>query len=174
MIDVPAHAPGPGEVAIRQTAIGVNFIDIYQRLGMYPLPFSAVLGVEGAGVIVALGSDVGGLRVGDRVAYSGAPGGAYAAERVIPVWRAVPSPATIPDELAAAGFIRGLTAYMSLTATYGLARGRRCWCMGWRAAWAACSRSGASGLEQSSSYPERGAPLRAATEQGCSRGLEPG
>jgi len=65
---------------------------------MYPLPFSAVLGVEGAGVIVALGSDVGGLRVGDRVAYSGAPGGAYAAEWVIPAWRAVPSPATVPDE----------------------------------------------------------------------------
>lgn len=123
LIDVPAHAPGPGEVAIRQTAIGVNFIDIYQRLGVYPLPLPAVLGVEGAGVIAALGSNVGGLRVGDRVAYAGAPVGAYAAERVIPAWRAVPLPAAIPDELTAAGFIRGLTAHMLLTATYRVGPG---------------------------------------------------
>lgn len=121
--DVAPRQPGPGEVAIRQTAIGVNFIDIYQRLGLYPLSLPAILGVEGAGRVTAVGQGVDGFCAGDRIAYAGAPVGAYAAERVIPAWRAIHLPAAIPDEVAAAGFIRGLTAHMLLTATYRVVPG---------------------------------------------------
>ena len=74
--------PRPDEIRLRQTAIGVNFIDIYQRSGLYPLP-DRVPGVEAAGIVTAKGSDVTGLSVGDRVAYAGGPAGAYASERII-------------------------------------------------------------------------------------------
>src|SRR6202035_4088427 len=77
------------EIRIRQTAVGVNFIDIYQRMGLYPLPPAAIPGVEAVGVVTAVGADVTSPRVGDRVAYAGAPVGAYASERNLPAWRAV-------------------------------------------------------------------------------------
>jgi NADPH2:quinone reductase len=116
--------PGVGEVLIRQTAIGVNFLDIYHRTGLYPLPTpSTVLGVEGAGIVAALGSGVSNLQVGQRVAYAGPPIGAYASERLLPAVRAIPLPPTIPDEIAATAMIKGLTAHMLLTRTYTVTRG---------------------------------------------------
>ncbi|TWC74278.1 NADPH2:quinone reductase [Rhizobium sp. SJZ105] len=118
----PPQAPGPGELRIRHEAIGVNFIDIYQRIGLYPLPLPAVLGVEGAGVIEAVGPEVGDIQVGDRVAYTGIPG-AYAATRLLPAWRAIKLPDDISTRIAAASFLRGLTAHMLLTRTYPVKRG---------------------------------------------------
>lgn len=117
MVQVPASEPGPGEVRVRHDAIGVNFIDIYQRTGLYPLPLPAVLGVEGAGRIEAVGVDVTGFAVGDRVAYAGAPVGAYATARSLPASRLVALPQAIPSRVAAASMLKGLTAHMLLTKT---------------------------------------------------------
>src|SRR3569832_748550 len=80
LVEVATPPPGPGEVLIRQRAIGLNFVDLYHRTGMYPVPLPAVLGVEAAGEIIALGAGVEGLAVGQRVAYAGALG-AYATAR---------------------------------------------------------------------------------------------
>lgn len=121
--EIAEHPPGPGEVRVRHEAIGVNFIDIYQRIGLYPLPLPAVLGVEGAGRIEALGDGVGGFAIGDRVAYAGAPVGAYATARLLPASRLVALPETIPSRLAAASMLKGLTAHMLLTRTYPVTGG---------------------------------------------------
>ncbi|MDN5000540.1 quinone oxidoreductase family protein [Bradyrhizobium sp. GCM10027634] len=115
--------PGRGEVRLRQTAIGVNFIDIYQRLGLYALPPERIPGVEAVGVVAALGSEVTGLEVGDRVAYAGTPVGAYASERNMPAWRCVKIPAGLPDELVAAAFVKGITADMLLGRVFPVGRG---------------------------------------------------
>ncbi len=112
----PLEDPGPGEIRIRHEAIGVNFLDIYHRTGLYPLPAPAIPGVEGAGVVEAVGDGVEGLSAGQRVAYAGAPG-AYAATRLLPAWRAVPLPDAVSAEVAAASLLRGLTAQMLLTRT---------------------------------------------------------
>jgi NADPH2:quinone reductase len=118
--EVVVPAPGTGEILVRQTAIGVNFIDIYLRTGLYPLSaLPAVLGIEGAGVVAAVGADVAGLRVGDRVAYAGAIG-AYATERVLPAWRAVLLPPTITDAAAASALARGMTAHMLMTRVHAV------------------------------------------------------
>ena len=114
--------PGPQEVRLRHQGIGVNFIDIYLRTGLYPLPLPGVLGVEGAGVIEAVGSSVEGLRVGDRVAYAGIPG-AYATTRLLPAWRAIKLPQTVDTQTAAASFLRGLTIHMLMTRTFPVQRG---------------------------------------------------
>ncbi len=118
----PPQEPGPGDIRLRQRAIGVSFIDIYHRIGLYPLPAPGIPGVEGAGIVDAVGPDVTHLRVGDRVAYAGAPG-AYAATRLLPAWRAVPLPDDIPFETAAASLLRGLTTHMLLTASYPVRAG---------------------------------------------------
>lgn len=111
--DLPA--PSATEVRLRQTAIGVNFVDIYQRQGLYPVPgLPAVLGVEGAGVVEAVGAEVGTLRVGDRVAYAGLPLGGYAQIRNMPASRLVRIPGGIDDRTAAAAIFRGVTAHMLL------------------------------------------------------------
>jgi len=116
--------PGPGEVRIRHEAIGVNFIDIYHRIGLYPLPaLPAVLGVEGAGTIEAVGVGVTLLSPGDRVAYAGAPVGAYASTRLLPEARAIRLPDDISLQLAAASMMRGITAHMLLTRTYPISSG---------------------------------------------------
>ena len=108
-------APGATEVRLRQTAIGVNFVDIYQRQGLYPVPsLPAVLGVEGAGVVEAVGADVKALRNGDRVVYAGLPIGGYAEVRNIPASRLVRIPDGIGDRIAAAAMLRGITAHMLL------------------------------------------------------------
>ncbi|MGD9916692.1 MAG: quinone oxidoreductase [Paenirhodobacter sp.] len=114
--------PGPGEIRLRQLGAGVNFIDIYQRTGLYPLPMPAILGVEGAGVIEALGPDVEGLAVGERVAYAGIPGG-YAEVRLLPAWRAIPLPDALPTEIAASSLLRAFTAHMLLQRVYPVKHG---------------------------------------------------
>ena len=111
------------EIRIRQTAIGVNFIDIYQRMGLYPLPPAAIPGVEAVGVVTSVGANVTSPRVGDRVAYAGAPVGAYASERNLPAWRAVRLPPSIADEAAASVLVKGITAYMLLTRVYPVGAG---------------------------------------------------
>lgn len=101
--------PGAGEVRLAQTAVGVNFIDVYHRTGLYPQPAPFVLGQEGAGVVAAVGAGVTSLREGDRVAYAMLPG-AYAEQRNAPVARLLKLPAGISDELAASVMLKGMTA----------------------------------------------------------------
>jgi NADPH2:quinone reductase len=121
--EVPAGAPGPNEVKLRQTAVGLNFIDVYQRTGFYPQPsFPFVPGSEGAGVVTAIGEAVRGLNVGSRVAYAG-PIGAYAQERLIPADRVVEIPDTIDDRTAAAIMLKGMTAQYLLRRTYKVGPG---------------------------------------------------
>ncbi len=116
--EIAVGAPGPGEVRLRQSAVGVNFIDTYHRTGLYKLPLPSGLGVEAAGVVAAVGPGVDDLRVGDRVAYVlGAPG-AYAEERVVAAARTVPLPSDIDDRAAAGITLRGLTAWYLLRRTY--------------------------------------------------------
>jgi NADPH2:quinone reductase len=112
---VELSQPAGGEVRLRHTAIGVNFVDVYQRLGLYPVPgMPATLGVEGVGVIEAVGPDVKTFRPGERVAYAGLPIGAYAEARNIPASRLVRVPDEIDDRTAAAAMLRGITAHMLL------------------------------------------------------------
>jgi len=116
--DVAVPAPGPGEVLLRQTAIGVNFIDVYHRTGLYPAALPTVLGLEGAGIVEAVGPDGDGLQPGDRVAYANPPIGAYAERRVIPAHRLVRLPAAITDTQAAGMMLKGMTAQYLLRRTY--------------------------------------------------------
>ena len=113
---VPDTAPGPGEVRIRQTAIGVNFTDVHGRRGDYaPLravPMPLVLGLEAVGVVEALGAGVERFRVGDRLAYASVPRGAYREVRNFPAERCVALPAGIQDDIAAAVLLKGLTVHM--------------------------------------------------------------
>ena len=118
----PVKKPGPGEVLLRHTAIGLNFIDVYQRSGLYPLPLPAVLGQEAAGVVEQVGPGVSDLRAGDRVAYAGLMG-AYCQERVATAARLVKLPDDIPDEQAAAMMLKGLTAEYLLRRTYPVKKG---------------------------------------------------
>lgn len=110
--------PAAGEVQLRQTAIGFNFIDIYQRRGVYPIPLPTGLGHEAAGVVEAVGPGVAGLRPGDRAAYMNAGLGAYADRRNVPAERLVPIPAGVSDEEAAALLFKGLTAQYLLKKTH--------------------------------------------------------
>jgi NADPH:quinone reductase len=122
-VTIELPPPQVDEIRIRQTAIGVNFIDIYQRMGLYPLPPAAIPGVEAVGVVTAVGADVASPRVGDRIAYAGAPVGAYTSERNLPAWRAVLLPESISDEGAASVFVKGITAHMLLTRVYPIGPG---------------------------------------------------
>ncbi len=110
--------PGPGEVRIRHTAIGLNYIDTYHRTGLYPLPMPCVIGSEAAGVVEEVGPGVGDLKVGDRVAYGGGPLGAYAEARIAPANRLVPLPKNISDQQAAAMMLKGMTAQYLIRRTY--------------------------------------------------------
>ncbi len=116
-------SPGPGEVLIRQTAIGLNFIDIYERTGLYATPLPAGLGHEGAGVVEARGPGVRGLAIGDRVAYASASAGAYADRRCLAADRLVRIPDGVSDRLAAAAMLKGLTAQCLLRRTHRVKRG---------------------------------------------------
>ncbi len=124
LVDVDVGDPGPGELRIRQTAIGLNFIDTYHRSGLYPLPLPSGIGSEGAGVVEAIGTGVTGFAVGDRVAYAGALG-AYAEQRVLPAARAVTLPAEVSDDEAAALMLKGMTAYYLLHLTFPVQRNDR-------------------------------------------------
>lgn len=115
--------PGPGEIRVRNEAIGVNFIDIYHRNGLYALPAHGVPGVEGVGMVEAVGEGVTGLVVGQRVVYAGAPVGAYRSTRLLPAPRAIPLPDDIPPRVAAVSMLKGLTAHMLLTRTYAVEPG---------------------------------------------------
>ncbi|MCB1422204.1 MAG: quinone oxidoreductase [Nitratireductor sp.] len=117
--------PKKGEVLIRQTAIGINYIDVYHRTGFYPPPggeFPAILGSEGAGVVQGIGAGVTGLRPGDKVAYT-APGGAYATHRVIEADKLVKIPSGVKDEVAAAAMLKGLTAHYLIHDSYKVKAG---------------------------------------------------
>ncbi|HEY0290792.1 MAG TPA: quinone oxidoreductase [Hansschlegelia sp.] len=116
--DVEIGQPGKGEAAIRQTAIGVNFIDVYHRTGLYPQQTPFTLGSEGAGVVTAIGEGVTDVAVGDRVAYAGGPLGAYATERLIPADKLVKIPAGVSDETAAAAMLKGMTTQYLLRRTF--------------------------------------------------------
>jgi len=122
--DIDVTDPAPGEVRIRHTAIGLNFIDVYMRTGLYPLPaLPTPIGMEGAGVVDALGEGVEGLSVGDRVAYASQPPGAYAQLRTIAAERVVKVPDAISDKTAAAMMLQGLTAQYLLRQTYRVEAG---------------------------------------------------
>ena len=116
--EIPVSEPGPGQIKLKQTAIGVNYIDVYHRTGLYPqasMPFTP--GSEGAGTVTALGAGVTSLKVGDRVAYAGNIGG-YASERLMPADRVVKIPEGITDQTAAAMMLQGMTARYLLRKTY--------------------------------------------------------
>ena len=121
--EVASPEPGRGEVLVRQTAIGLNFIDVYERTGLYPAPLPSGLGREGAGVVEAVGSGVRGLAAGDRVAYASSQSGAYAQERVIAADRLVKIPEGVSDRLAAAAMLKGLTAWFLLRRTFRVGKG---------------------------------------------------
>jgi len=122
--EVEVGAPGAGEVLLRHTAIGVNFIDIQHRTGRYPLPaYPAPLGIEGAGVVLEVGPGVDTVRPGDRVVYSFPPVGSYADLRCMEAGHLVPIPDGIGDDLAAAVFNKGLTAHYLLHTTYPVQSG---------------------------------------------------
>jgi NADPH2:quinone reductase len=120
--DVTVGDPGPGEARVRHTAIGVNFIDVYHRTGLYPLPLPSGLGVEGAGAVEAVGAGVSHVRAGDRVGYMGPPG-AYAEVRIVPADRLVKLPPDVPDRAAAAMMLKGLTVRSLVRRTYPVKAG---------------------------------------------------
>ncbi|WP_343654255.1 quinone oxidoreductase [Paraburkholderia caribensis] len=115
--------PGSGELRIKHTAVGLNFIDIYHREGAYPLPLPTGLGVEGVGIVVDVGVGVTDFKPGDRIAYAGGPPGAYAFERLIPAGRAVLLPEYIEDEVAASVFFKGLTVEYLIRRCYPVEKG---------------------------------------------------
>ena len=122
--DVEVGAPGPGEIRIRHEAVGLNYIDVYFRTGLYPapsLPFSP--GMEGAGMVEAVGEGVGSVAVGDRVAYAAPPVGSYAEERLMPAGKVVKVPAGIDSRQAAAMMLQGMTVEYLLRRTYPVRSG---------------------------------------------------
>jgi len=117
--DTEVAHPGPGEVLLKQTAVGLNFIDVYHRTGLYPLgDLPATPGMEGAGVVSGTGAGVEDLSVGDRVAYAGLPPGAYAEQRLIPAHRLVKLPDGISDQQAAGMMLQGMTVQYLLRTTF--------------------------------------------------------
>ena len=122
-VDITVPPPKEGEVRLRHTAIGLNYIDTYHRSGLYPLALPSGIGLEAAGVIEALGPGVKGFKVGDRVAYGTGALGAYAEARNYPANRLVKLPKAIADETAAAMMLKGMTVRYLLRATYKVKRG---------------------------------------------------
>jgi NADPH:quinone reductase len=123
LVDVDIEKPGPGQVRVRQTAIGLNYIDTYHRSGLYPVPLPSGLGLEAAGVVEELGEGVTGLKVGDRIAYGVGALGAYAELRNLPANRITRLPSGIPDETAAGMMLKGMTVRYLLRATYKVQAG---------------------------------------------------
>ena len=109
-VDTPVGDPGAGELRLRQTAVGLNYIDTYHRTGLYPVALPSGIGLEGAGVVEVIGAEVAGVAVGDRIAYCGGPLGAYATHRLLPAALAVKLPDGVSDEVAAAVMLKGCTA----------------------------------------------------------------
>jgi NADPH2:quinone reductase len=123
MDDVPVGDPGAGQARLRHTAIGVNFIDTYQRTGLYPMTLPSGAGNEGAGVVEAVGPGVSGLKPGDRVAYSGAPPGSYCEARLFAADRLVKIPDGVSDQQAASMMLKGMTAWYLIHRTYAVKPG---------------------------------------------------
>ena len=123
--DLPEPAPKPNEAVVKIDAAGVNFIDIYQRMGTYKLPLPMTLGLEGAGSVTAVGSDVTDIKVGDRVAWTSVPGG-YAEFCAVPADRLVPLPASVTMKQGAAAMLQGITAHYLSHSTYALKAGDVC------------------------------------------------
>src|SRR5246127_3550580 len=121
--EIEPGKPGPQEVQVRHTAIGVNYIDVYDRTGLYPVTLPSGLGREAAGVVTALGRGVRGFKVGERVAYVYPVPGAYCELRNVPAERLVKVPRGISDEEAAALMLKGLTAHFLIRRTHKVARG---------------------------------------------------
>jgi NADPH2:quinone reductase len=121
--EVQLGKPGPGEVRIRQTAVGLNFVDVYNRMGLYPVSMPSGLGSEGAGIVEEIGSGVTDLQPGDRVAYGSAPVGSYAEARLIPADRLIKLPDSIDDKTAAAMILKGLTVQYLIRQTYRVKEG---------------------------------------------------
>lgn len=120
-VDLPA--PAPGEATVRHHAVGLNYIDVYHRTGLYPLTMPSGIGLEGAGVVEAVGAGVTEVKVGDRVAYAGGPIGAYADVRNIPAHRLLILPDAISFETGAAMMLQGLTAAYLLRKTFRVQAG---------------------------------------------------
>src|SRR5687767_10111608 len=117
LVEIPVGAPGPGEIRIRHHACGLNYIDVYQRSGVYVLPLPLTLGMEGAGIVEAVGEGVTHLKEGDRAAYASNPPGSYSEARVMPAKNVVRLPASISFETGAAMMLKGLTAQYLLRRT---------------------------------------------------------
>src|SRR5580704_4922332 len=115
---VEVGKPGQGQVRLRHRAVGLNYIDTYQRSGLYPMPLPSGLGSEAAGVVEEVGPGVAGLKPGDRVAYAGGPLGAYSEGRIMPADRLVPLPDGISDEQGAAMMLKGMTAWYLIRRTH--------------------------------------------------------
>src|ERR1700749_4005827 len=120
---VEVGKPGQGQVRLRHTAVGLNYIDTYQRSGLYQMPLPSGLGSEGAGIVEEVGPGVSGLKPGDRVAYAGGPLRAYAPERGMPGARPGPVPDGITDQQAAAMMLKGMTAWYLVRRTHPIKRG---------------------------------------------------
>jgi len=123
--DIPTPEPGPGQAVVRIAAAGVNFIDVYFRIGLYPAPPPVVLGNEGAGTVEAVGPDVTNVRPGDKVAYAMARG-SYAEYAIVPAWQLVKIPASVDFQTAAAAMLQGMTAHYLTHSTYPLKSGDSC------------------------------------------------
>lgn len=122
-VDLPIPTPGAGEVLVRHEAIGLNFIDTYFRSGLYPMKLPAILGMEGAGVVEAVGEGVTRFTPGDRIAYGNGPAGAYAAFHVVRADRAVKIPDGVDSRAAAAAMLKGMTAEFLIRRCYPVQAG---------------------------------------------------
>ena len=123
--DVPEPAPGPGQALVKLAAAGVNFIDVYFRTGMYKAPLPLTLGLEGAGVVTAVGTGVTDVKIGDTVAWTGVPG-SYAQMAVVPADRLVKLPPGVEPKVGAAAMLQGLTAHYLVRSSYPLKKGDTC------------------------------------------------
>ena len=122
-VETELAEPAAHEARVRHTAVGLNFIDTYHRTGLYPMELPAGLGTEAAGVVEAVGADVTEVAPGDRVVYTGLPPGSYALQRNFPASQLVPLPEGIDDDVAAASFLKGLTAWYLLRRSYPVKAG---------------------------------------------------
>ena len=120
--EVPDPRPNPGQALVKLHAVGVNFIDVYHRIGLYKLPLPFTPGMEGSGVVESIGADVTEVQPGDRVAYAMAVG-AYAEQAVVPSWQLVKIPASLDFSSAAAAMLQGMTAHYLTHSTYAIQRG---------------------------------------------------
>jgi NADPH2:quinone reductase len=123
--DVTVGKPKKGEALVRHTAIGLNYIDTYMRSGLYPLQFPTSIGLEGAGVVEAVGAGVTHVKPGDRVAYAGGPPGAYSQARTMPAAKLVKIPAGITDEQAAAMMLQGMTVEFLIRRCFPVKKGQQ-------------------------------------------------